>query len=307
MKETISLLPVALSGLSTDEELAEYGLGVEHLEELMIRICIRLLENRCRLILGGTLGNPTRRETEYLVDTLRTWLPPAVGDAIQLPRKSTWPIVSYSPWPECENLTVQVHAHLAGICEMVNVLPHSASEELMEKHLNEHARNTLAADAISEMRRLTTDACSLRVIWGGKLQSAQGWLPIALEETALTIRQRKPLLVFGGFGGCCALLAKFLSERTAAWPSALDFSAQQCRQKFGQLSERRLSLIRKQFLDAKMTVLQFREHLHQALDKDSTIMAIDARTFFACLQADSARRVIRCTTEVVKQLQKNET
>src|SRR5690606_35510974 len=85
----------------------------------------------------------------------------------------------------------------------------------------------LAADALSEMRRLTSapETCTLRVLVGGKIEGASGWLPGIAEELLCAIAARQPALVLGGLRGCAGLLGAYLAHPKAEWPKALTFAA----------------------------------------------------------------------------------
>jgi hypothetical protein len=65
----------------------------------------------------------------------------------------------------------------------------------------------------------------LRIVWGGKIAGAKGWMPGILEEVAFSLLHGKPVLVLGGFGGCAGLLADFLATKDARWPERLSLAA----------------------------------------------------------------------------------
>jgi len=51
---------IALSAGGMNDELAVHGIGLEHMEELMVRMAMRLLADGHRLSFGGTLGDPEK-------------------------------------------------------------------------------------------------------------------------------------------------------------------------------------------------------------------------------------------------------
>ena len=72
------------------------------------------------------------------------------------------------------------------------------------------------ADALSRMRELTSSVASLRIVWGGKISGAAGWLPGIAEEVmcSVTSAPPKPVLILGGFGGCARRRARSCPSST---------------------------------------------------------------------------------------------
>ena len=90
---------IALSAGGANAELAEHGIGIEHINELMVRFSMRLLRNGHRLSFGGTLGNPKEPLTQHLIDTALTWLDDENTEESEVSNPQTWPLVNYSGWP----------------------------------------------------------------------------------------------------------------------------------------------------------------------------------------------------------------
>ena len=68
-------LRIALSSDASSAELADVGLGVEHCDELMVRLAMRLLKENQRLAFCGTLTerrslNDNVRDCQYTIETL---------------------------------------------------------------------------------------------------------------------------------------------------------------------------------------------------------------------------------------------
>jgi hypothetical protein len=122
--------------------------------------------------------------------------------------------------------------------------PAWADPELAARHHAEHALLRLEIgraelDALTAMRRRSAKDCQARVLMAGKINRAHGWLPGVAEELeaslwahhkdgsgepeAWTAELAQPVLLLGGFGGVCRLLADFLAPDDAGhfgpWPA----------------------------------------------------------------------------------------
>ena len=90
---------IALSAGGNNDELAKQGIGIEHINELMVRFAARLLRDGHRLSFGGTLGNPNEELTKSLIDTALVRLDDANAVDSNPLDPNTWPLVNYSGWP----------------------------------------------------------------------------------------------------------------------------------------------------------------------------------------------------------------
>lgn len=59
-----------------------------------------------------------------LIELAQTWLPAERVRKIRPGEPSTWPFQNYLQWPDCDDLTLEQQASLAGICRMHVVYPH---------------------------------------------------------------------------------------------------------------------------------------------------------------------------------------
>ena len=218
-------LLIALSAGGKSTELAAQGLGVEHVDELMVRLVMKLLRKGHRLGFGGTLQDSKQRLTKYLIDTAQSWLDEEFSRDSPITRPETWPLVNYSAWPFHESITKEQRARMVGICRFVNVNPGSIPQAILDEVLPDWQKNPRAlmfnADGLSAMRELSSREADLRIVWGGNVAGSRGWMAGVLEEVAYSLAQDKPILVLGGFGGCARVLADFLAKQNAPWPARL--------------------------------------------------------------------------------------
>ena len=231
-------LLIALSAGGDPQELSRCGLRTEHIDETMVRIVMRVLSGGHRLAFGGTLNNPEHPLTMKMIDTTLRWVKLKEQSAQDkksndyLNRPSQWPLVNYSAYPFYNDLGPKQEASWIGFCSIMRIEP-KISLATEDRNLNSSVlplRRDLAklnADALTHMRETSTADCDLRIVWGGKIKKAMGWMPGILEEVGCSLQQKKPILILGALGGCAGLIAAFLKDPKAKWPAA-DLGLQSC-------------------------------------------------------------------------------
>ena len=312
---TSSRLLIALSSDGSSAELADVGLGVEHCDELMVRLAMRLLHQNQRLAFSGTLTEDqseyneplfvtaqpkpaTSTLAEHLISAATTWQSEGASDKeghkkrgrqANVTKPDTWPLLNYSAWPNYRHLAPEWKANLVGVCYFRNIRPADFSDaEVLgfSTDLNDPLTRRRHADALTEMRRASAKECHLRVVWGGEIKKSPGWMPGVLEEVyeTLTYRDsanpnlRKPLLILGGFGGCAGKLAEYLLCRTASWPPA-QLILTSDRERDALLTELERESQRSVFEDCQSALEEFRELLwrKQSIVKDTVTSKSELR------------------------------
>ncbi|WP_204080262.1 hypothetical protein [Mycobacterium riyadhense] len=74
-----------------------------------------------------------------------------------------------------------------------------------------------SSDALTAMRKVTSDVSGARVVLGGKVAGFAGAFPGVAEEAALTAMQGKPLFIAGGFGGAATLVGRIVHPELYVW------------------------------------------------------------------------------------------
>lgn len=304
MKQETTGLLIALSAGGSNEELAAEGLGIEHVEELMVRLATKLLTDSHRLGFGGTLGDSKKRLARFLIDAAESWLDEESARHSDVNRPETWPLVNWSAWPFYESISEGERAELVGICHFVNVDPQGVRKTSLDKVLPNWQMDPrgrkYAADGLSTMRELSTRQTDLRIVWGGRIAGAMGWMAGILEEVAFSLAQGKPLLVLGGFGGCARLLADFLGKKDARWPDRLSPAA--CadpeRDKLQTAAKRKE--LDQRFKLAKKQLSEFHSKLHSA----EKINGLPSDLVREALREETARKAIRLAAEAAKEVTK---
>lgn len=73
------------------------------------------------------------------------------------------------------------------------------------------------SDALTSMRKVTSDVSDARVVLGGKVVGFGGAAPGVAEEAALTATLGKPLYIAGGFGGAATLVGRIAHPDLYTW------------------------------------------------------------------------------------------
>lgn len=217
---------IVLSAGGERADLDRWGLGPEHVNDLLVQLSKRLLQQGCRLAYGGTLSVPGHTMTRTLLDVATRWerdnpLQGREGQADE------WPLINYAAWPYHSEITTKHRADNAGICRFVDVDPEGVPKEWLASSTPDLDASPAAqrhrADALSRMRELSTVQSEARVVMAGAIHGYAGWLPGICEEVVCSVKHDRPLLILGGFGGCAALLADYLLHDI--WPKELTFEA----------------------------------------------------------------------------------
>ena len=222
-RRTIPL--IALSAGGDDNELAERGLGMEHVDELMVRVAKKLLSRGNRLCFGGTLGDSKQKLTQYLIETAQNWLENGAAQEGDVTNPETWPLVNYSAWPYHTFISEEQRANQVGVCHFIDVNPprvlDSELKQVPEDWKTDPQSQVYTSDSLSQMRERSTRDSDLRIVWAGKIKGSSGWMPGILEEVGDSLAQNKPVLILGGYGGCAGLIAKYLADIGQPWPEVL--------------------------------------------------------------------------------------
>lgn len=304
---------VALSAGGNDRELAAYGLGMEHIDELMVRLARKLLIEGHRLAFGGILGAPKAvksvskkgyRLTELLLDAALGWLDEGVAKQASVTDPGSWPLVNYGAWPFHTFVDDERKAGLVGVCRFEEVNPPGVNPANLAALLPQWKTDTTArrhtADALTAMREVSTGHTDIRIVWGGKQGGAAGWMPGIAEEVLFSLNQKKPVLILGGFGGCARTLTDFIQDESsdAVWPSALTLDGACLSRPYDEMVNKSAyrRRIEKHFRVLEEGVAQLREDLHAKKD----LFGIPQKVFKEALTVTSPRRAVQLAQEAVE-------
>lgn len=256
---------VALSAGGQESELAADGTSVVQVEDLMIRMASELLSRGHSLAFGGTIGNPEQRLTSELLHTAQQHRLSGAQTGVA----SRTPVINYAAWPNSLSVSQETLREFSAVCDFVRVDPPGVSLETLQAAVGGAEQKRLTADALTAMRERCARDADLRIVWGGRITGAAGWMAGILEEITLSLKLQKPVVVLGGFGGCAKRLADFLGDVNAAWPS--EFSPASCAD---AARDQLLSSVERQALadryaESRRLLEAFRKALHSATTANS--------------------------------------
>lgn len=292
---------VALSAGGKPDELAAQGIGIEHVQELMVRLSMKLLRDGHRLAFGGVMSKNARdfvgrgqpSLTDALIDTARNWLDETSAQQCDVNQPESWPLTNYAAWPFYTEISGEQRAQLVGICRFIDVDPRwveQAELDAMVENWQENPRaRRYTADALTAMRDRSTLETDLRIVWGGAIAGAKGWMAGILEEVAFSLKHGKPVLILGGFGGCARLVADYLANANAPWPAELSLAACADAKRDELLTESERDSLHQRFEQARERLSDFRAKLHGG----QSINGIGSEMVLEALHNETARRVIR--------------
>ena len=293
---------IALSASGNQNELAGQGLGIEHIEELMIRLAMKLLRDGNRLSFGGTLGDAKKMLTKYLIEAALNWLDEELARKTSVTQIESWPLTNYSAWPYYTMISEEQRAQLVGICRFINIDPDDVDKndlnDLIEDWKQKPKARRLAADALSAMRKKSAEEADLRIVWGGTIAGSAGWMSGILEEVSYTLQSQKPILICGGFGGCARLLAEYLSDEGAPWPEELSLNACADPARDVLLSDSEKKQLRARFDDYRALHEQFKSELHS----QTTVCGLPASLVREGLLEESPRRAVKLARSATQHL-----
>lgn len=241
---------------------------MRHVDHFFVRLSQRLLEIGCRLHYGGSLNTAGNTLTRAFIASARSWarLAEQKDEAREVTTHDLLhpPLVSYAAWPYHSSIDLRQRAELVGICHFEDVDPEGLALDPKTHGPESPERARVAADALTAMRRLSTQKTHLRIVVAGKRQGWSGWLPGILEEIVCSLEANKLPIVLGGFGGVSSDIALFLKEPSGALPEVLRLSSAKLSEGFRRLllSYGAENIARRRFLEAEAALIRFREQLH---------------------------------------------
>ena len=230
-----------------------------------------------------------------MIETAERWLDDETAKQVDVTKPETWPLVNYAAWPNYKKISDDQRARLVGICQFVNIDPPGISPNILNGALDPALQNKHFANALTAMRERSAQDADLRVVWGGRISGASGWMAGIFEEVAFTLKLKKPLLVLGGFGGCARLLADFLHDPETEWPKQLSLSASAEPERDALLTDGERETLGNRVEEAERLVTEFRAALHS----DASVNCVSTQLLRAALLDENSRNVISAVAGAV--------
>lgn len=197
---------VALS-ISESADLARLGLDSAHLELAVAELTRAIVIAGGIVVYGGRIGWGF---TNIVLDEAERY-----GSA-------TGAFEHYVPYAEHSGVShADLDAYARGLSVKARVrlidangLPHSVAEAADASFVRGEVDSS---QTLTAMRKVTCDVSDARVVLGGKVAGFEGAYPGVAEEAALTMEQRKPLFIAGGFGGAATLVGRIVHPDLYTW------------------------------------------------------------------------------------------
>lgn len=197
---------IALS-VSESDDLARLGLDSAHLELAVAELA------RAIVVAGGIIVYGGRLDWGFTNIVL---------DEAERYGSTAGAFEHYVPYTEhsgFDPVELDAYARRLSVRAQVRLIDANGEAcEVTDSSAPSFARGDVdSKDALTAMRKVTSEVSDARVILGGKVAGFAGMFPGVAEEAALTATQGKALFIAGGFGGAATLVGRLAHPDLYAW------------------------------------------------------------------------------------------
>lgn len=207
--------------VSESGDAHHYGLSDAHFLTLSDEIHLYLLLSGLRIAYGGALSGDFTQGNNFtlrLFELVRSYSGLAEGVNAPSLKKA---ILNVAPWPLLLTYSEKEWALFDGDCAEYQPGPRpnlEGSDDEIFPFVN--GKRSLAADTpakryawalgLTAMRQTITAMSEARLVLGGKTTGHTGLVPGVIEEAWLSLSQRQPLYLAGGYGGAARAVCDLL-------------------------------------------------------------------------------------------------
>ncbi|MBV9490021.1 MAG: TIR domain-containing protein [Verrucomicrobia bacterium] len=191
--------------VSEAEDWNALGLDRLHQDDAFVELSRYLLVSGANLAYGGDLRRGGYTEILWqLVQSYRDQ------------ETNVFPMRHYQAWPISLSMDVSQQARLKSVLQSLPVgLPDEVRTRFgLDPENNLAPTGTEAlyiwGRCLTAMRERMSREADARILIGGRLTGFKGRYPGLIEEACLTLREKKPLFLAGGFGGCAQALVAWM-------------------------------------------------------------------------------------------------
>lgn len=200
----------------TNEELTILGQDSSCLKSLSQMLVQKFLHNGACIVYGGDLRDDGF--TKYILDEAEIVYHRTSEKDILIKDYLAAPIYNkqkkqFEKWS----------ADYYDVCKMIKVDYPSDVNDAMKDGQCILPENYVFSRALSHMRETMISECDIRICAGGRILGYKGCMPGLLEEVSITIRQKKPLFLIGGFGGAVSKLCQLMLTKEMPTELSLDW------------------------------------------------------------------------------------
>ena len=228
------------------ESLLARGMGLDHLQELCIRLARPIVRQSASLAYGGNWVETEENFTYKLLQLISAEQEDNSHQKRQGPDTTIGRLYNHSCWPHYLRVTPRIEAQWINSCRVIRFTQQEAGfaanqivrdDETDSRIKAGDARATFnAAATLSAMRRQMMDGSTIpipdsaderiprvdaRILIGGGIDRYTGFLPGIFEEALVTFEKERPIYLLGGFGGAASILADAILEPGSHRPSQL--------------------------------------------------------------------------------------
>jgi hypothetical protein len=207
--------------ISESDDIRRYGLSPDHFATLSDEIHLYLLLAGLKIAYGGALKGDFSQASNFtlrLFELVRAYSKLAEGVNAK-PLKGA--ILNGAPWPLWLNYGDNDWKLFSGDIATYEQVPRPAipwsDDEVFPPTAGGRVlasdtprRRYAWARGLTAMRERITELSQARCVIGGKLAGFSGLVPGVVEEAWLSLVQKKPLYVAGGFGGAARAVSDLL-------------------------------------------------------------------------------------------------
>jgi len=212
---------------SNSPDLETFGLSETHLKEAMAEIALQLLAIDMDLAYGGDLRQYGFSQLLFQLVLRYTSNSDLKNHRIRVTNHLAWPVHIEKSVDQLDALEKDLHGAAKLTLLEQNGKPMSMDHRrTLSSRIPSHEEWSSGLTAMRKFQSSSTDA---RVLLGGQVSNFKGRMPGVAEEALLSLNNRKPLYLIGGFGGCTRDIAEALGlVRTwngsrNSWPYQKEF------------------------------------------------------------------------------------
>ncbi len=189
---------------SDSPDLEAFGLSESHLKEAMAEIALQLLAIDVDLAYGGDLRQYGFSQLLFQLVLRYTSRSDLRNSRVRVTNHLAWPVHIEKPIDQLDAL----EEDLRGAAKLTLFGRNGTQMTLDDRRsLPTHVPSADEwSSGLTAMREFQSSSTDARVVLGGQVSNYKGRMPEAL----LSLQNRKPLFLIGGFGGCTRDIAETL-------------------------------------------------------------------------------------------------
>lgn len=191
--------------ISESSDMPALGLSNEHLRDAMTEVARHVLRLGARLVYGGDLRQYGFSELLFEIVSRHHHDGEDGNMHVGVTNYLAWPVHIIKSFDELQKTA----SDLTGSAELVCLTLDGKIMTMKERQRLRPQQPTESdwCKGLTAMRRRMLEETHARIILGGRTDQYMGIMPGIGEEALLSLQNRQPLFLIGGFGGCTSDIA----------------------------------------------------------------------------------------------------